>query len=322
VAGRQWTTADVPEQAWRTAVITGGNTGLGFQVAQVLAGRGARVILACRDREKARRAVAEMATSARRSRQAIGLREGPGLDLHVVELDLAKLGSVRDAAAELKSRFQVIDLLINNAGVMMTPYTRTEDGFELQFGTNHLGHFALTGLLIDHLAKSPAGARVVTVSSFLHRRGALDSLEGDDLMSGQGYNRTAAYARSKLANLLFAYELNRRLTAAGTPVMSLAAHPGYTRTDLTRHLPLLMRAGSRAAEPVFAQTAAMGALPLLRAATDPKATGGQYYGPGNLMELKGHPRVVRSSARSYDEELAQRLWETSEKLTGVSYPPL
>jgi NAD(P)-dependent dehydrogenase (short-subunit alcohol dehydrogenase family) len=322
VAGRQWTTADVPEQAWRTAVITGGNTGLGFQVAQVLAGRGARVILACRDREKARRAVAEMATADRRSRQVIGLREGPGLDLHVVELDLAKLASVRDAADELKSRFQVIDLLINNAGVMMTPYRRTEDGFELQFGTNHLGHFALTGLLIDHLAKSPAGARVVTVSSFMHRRGSLDSLEVDDLMGEQGYNRTAAYARSKLANLLFAYELNRRLTAAGAPVMSLAAHPGYTRTELTRHLPLLMRAGSRAAEPVIAQSAAMGALPLLRAAIDPKATSGQYYGPGNLLELKGHPKVVRSSGRSYDEELARRLWETSEKLTGVSYPPL
>jgi NAD(P)-dependent dehydrogenase (short-subunit alcohol dehydrogenase family) len=317
VTGRQWTTADVPDQAWRTAVITGGNSGLGFQVAQVLVGRGGRVIIACRDRDKARHAVAEMATAARRSQYAIGMREGPTPDLHVVELDLTRLGSVRDAAAELKSRFPVIDLLINNAGVMMTPFSLTEDGFELQFGTNHLGHFALTGLLIDHLAQSPAGARVVTVSSFMHRRGSLDV---DDLTSEKGYNRSAAYARSKLANLLFAYELNRRLTAAGLPIISLAAHPGYSSTGLTRNLPPLLRAGSRAAAPILAQSAAMGALPLLRAATDPDATGGQYYGPANLLETKGHPKLVRSSARSYDEALAQRLWDMSEKLTGVSFP--
>jgi NAD(P)-dependent dehydrogenase (short-subunit alcohol dehydrogenase family) len=316
VTGRQWTTADVPEQAWRTAVITGGNTGLGFQVAQILAGRGARVIIACRDREKARRAVAEMATAARRSRQLIGLREGPTPDLHVVELDLARLGSVRDAAAELKSKFPVIDLLINNAGVMMTPYTRTEDGFELQFGTNHLGHFALTGLLLDQLAQSPAGARVVTVSSIVHRRGSIDF---DDLMWEHGYNRTAAYARSKLANLLFAYELDRRLTATDLPIISLAAHPGYSSTGLTRNLPPLLRAGSRMAEPLIAQSPAMGALSLLRAATDPEASGGQFYGPANPLQTKGHPKLVRSSARSYDQELARRLWETSEKLTGVSF---
>jgi len=317
VTGRQWTTADVPDQAWRTAVITGGNTGLGLQVARVLAGRGARVIIACRDREKARRAVAEMATAARRSRQAVGLREGPTPDLHIVELDLARLGSIRDAVVELRSRFPVIDVLINNAGVMMTPYTRTEDGFELQFGTNHLGHFAFTGLLIDHLARSPAGARIVTVSSLAHRRGSIDF---DDLMWEHGYSRAAAYARSKLANLLFAYELNRRLTSTSVPIVSLAAHPGYSSTGLTRNLPSPLRAGSRAAEPFIAQSAAMGALPLLRAATDPRAAGGQYYGPGNLLETKGHPKLVRSSARSRDQELARRLWEISEKLTGVSYP--
>jgi NAD(P)-dependent dehydrogenase (short-subunit alcohol dehydrogenase family) len=319
VIGRHWTIADVPEQGWRTAVITGGNTGLGFQLAQVLAGRGARVIIACRDRDKARRAVAEMATAARRSRQVIGLREGPTPDLHVVELDLARLSSVRDAAAELKAKFPVIDLLINNAGVMMTPYARTEDGFELQFGTNHLGHFALTGLLIDQLAQSPAGARVVTVSSLVHRRGSIDF---DDLMWERGYSRTGAYARSKLANLLFAYELQRQLASSGARVISVAAHPGYSTTDLTRNMPRLLRAGSRAAEPFIAQSPAMGALPLLRAATDEKVAGGQYYGPGNLLETKGNPKLVRSSARSYDQELARRLWETSEKLTGVSFPPL
>jgi NAD(P)-dependent dehydrogenase (short-subunit alcohol dehydrogenase family) len=309
----------VPEQAWRTAVITGGNTGLGFQVAQILAGRGARVVIACRDRDKARRAVAEMATAARRSRQVIGLREGPTPDLHVVQLDLARLASVRDAAAELRATFPVIDVLINNAGVMMTPYTRTEDGFELQFGTNYLGHFALTGLLLDHLAQSPAGARVVTVSSLMHRRGSIDF---GDLMWENGYNRTAAYARSKLANLLFAYELDRRMRGSAAPIISLAAHPGYASTGLTQNLPPLLRAGARMAEPLVGQNPAMGALPLLRAATDPKAAGGQYYGPGNLVETKGNPKLVRSSARSHDAELARRLWDISEKLTGVSYPPL
>jgi NAD(P)-dependent dehydrogenase (short-subunit alcohol dehydrogenase family) len=313
VTGRRWTTADVPEQSGRTAVITGGNTGLGFQVAQVLAGRGARVIIACRDRDKARRAVAEIATGARRARLAIGLREGPTPDIHVVQLDLARLESVRDATAELKSRYPVIDLLVNNAGVMMPPAGRTDDGFELQFGTNHLGHFALTGLLLDPLLTVP-GARVVTVSSVMHRRGSLDLASLDD-----GANRSAAYARSKLANLLFAYELQRRLAAAGTQAISLAAHPGYAITELTRNMSSLTRAGSRLVEPLIAQSAAMGALPLLRAATDPKAVGGQYYGPGNLMETKGHPKVVRSTARSRDEDLARRLWETSQKLTGVSY---
>ena len=319
MTGRHWTIADVPEQGWRTALVTGGNTGLGYQVAQVLAGRGARVIIACRDRDKARRAVAEMATAARRSRQAIGLREGPTPDLHVIQLDLARLSSIRDAAAELRSRFPVIDLLINNAGVMMTPYTRTEDGFELQFGTNHLGHFALTGLLIDHLALSPAGARVVTVASVMHRRGSIDF---EDLMWEHGYSRTGAYARSKLANLLFAYELDRRLASAGPRVISLAAHPGYATTGLTRNMPPLLRAGSRLAEPFIAQDPAMGALSLLRAAIDPKAAGGQYYGPANLLETKGYPKLAKSSARSYDQDVARRLWDVSEKLTGVSFPPL
>jgi NAD(P)-dependent dehydrogenase (short-subunit alcohol dehydrogenase family) len=317
VTGRQWTTANVPEQAWRTVVITGGNTGLGYQLARVLAGRGARVIIACRDRDKARRAVAEMATAARRSQQAIGMRDGPTPDLHVVQLDLSRLASVRDAAAELTSRFPVVDVLINNAGVMMTPYTRTEDGFELQLATNHLGHFAFTGLLLGNLAQSPAGARVVTVSSLMHRRG---SINFDDLMWEHGYNRSAAYARSKLANLLFAYELQRRLASAGLNIISLAAHPGYSSTGLTRNMSPLLRAGSRAVEPVIAQKPELGALPLLRAATDPKAAGAQYYGPGNLLETKGHPKLVKSSGRSHDADLARRLWEVSEKLTGVSYP--
>jgi NAD(P)-dependent dehydrogenase (short-subunit alcohol dehydrogenase family) len=317
VTGRHWTTTNIPEQSGLTAVITGGNTGLGFQVAQVLAGRGARVIIACRDRDKARRAVAEMATAARRAWVTHGLRdgrEGPTPDVHVVQLDLASLGSVRDAAAELRSRFPMINLLVNNAGVMMTPQARTEDGFELQFGTNHLGHFALTGLLMEPLLAIP-GARVVTVSSLLHRRGTMD-FDADD----RAYNRTAAYARSKLANLLFAYELSRRLTAAGAQAISLAAHPGYASTELTRNMPPLMRAGNRIGEPMLGQSAAQGALPLLRAATDPKAAGGQYYGPGNLLQTKGYPKLVRSSAQSYDENLARRLWEESEKLTGVAYP--
>jgi NAD(P)-dependent dehydrogenase (short-subunit alcohol dehydrogenase family) len=316
VIGRHWTIANVPEQGWRTAVITGGNTGLGFQVAQVLAGRGARVIIACRNRDKARRAVAEIATAARRSRQVIGLREGPTPDLHVVELDLARLSSVRDAAAELRAKFATIDVLINNAGVMMPPYVRTEDGFEQQLGVNHLGHFALTGLLLDHLAQSPAGARVVTVSSVTHRRGTMDF---DNLMWERGYRRAAAYARSKLANLLFAYELDRRLRAAGATTISLAAHPGWARTNLNNSMLPVRRVAFSLGGRMMGQSAEIGALALLRAATDPNATGGEYYGPGSLTQMKGYPTRVGSSASSRDEALAARLWQESEKLTGISY---
>jgi NAD(P)-dependent dehydrogenase (short-subunit alcohol dehydrogenase family) len=298
MAERGWTTADVPDLTGRTAVVTGGNSGLGLEVARVLAQRGAQVTIACRDMDKAQRA----ADSIR--------------DASIVSLDLGSLESVREAAAALSTEYEKLDLLVNNAGVMMTPYLGTKDGFELQFGVNHLGPFAFTGLLMDRLLAAPA-ARIVTVSSNLHRRGIINF---NDLSSALHYDRTAAYGRSKLANLLFAYELQRRLEASGAAAVSLAAHPGYARTGLTRHLPPLMQTGSRLVEPVIAQSAAMGALPILRAATDPTALGGSYYGPGGLFELKGSPRVVKSNRSSYDGAIAGRLWSESEQLTGVIYP--
>jgi NAD(P)-dependent dehydrogenase (short-subunit alcohol dehydrogenase family) len=328
---RRWTAADVPDQSGRTAVVTGGNTGIGFQVASVLARHGARVVLACRDLEKARQAAARLNASERTDSGRIdsertdsgrtdsGRTDSGRTDsgrIDAVRLDLASLGSVREAAAEIGARYERVDLLINNAGVMMTPYQRTEDGFELQLGTNHLGPFAFTGLLIDRIAGVP-GARVLTVSSIVHRSAA--SIDLGNLHNERGYNRSAAYARSKLANLLFAYELQRRLAAAQAEAIALAAHPGYASTDLGRHLPRLILLGLELVNPVIAQSAAMGALPVLRAATDATARGGDYYGPGGMAQTRGYPRRVHSSVLSHDEELARRLWSESEKLTGVSY---
>ena len=296
-----WREPDVPEQAGRTAVVTGANSGIGFETARVLAERGAAVVLACRDPGKARDAAARIAAAA------------PRASLSVVRLDLASLASVREAAAELRAGHGRVDLLINNAGLMMPPYGRTEDGFELQFGTNHLGHFALTGLLLDQMLAVP-GSRVVTLSSSGHRMGRMDF---GNLQWEHGYRRPAAYGRSKLANLLFSYELQRRLAAAGAATAALAAHPGTSRTELTRHLPAWMRAGALV---VPNQSSAMGALPTLRAATDPGARGGEYYGPAGLGEFTGPARRVGSSGRSRDAATARRLWEESERLTGVTYP--
>jgi len=296
-----WREPDVPEQAGRTAVVTGANSGIGFQTARVLAERGAAVVLACRDPGRGRDAAARIAGAA------------PGASLSVVRLDLASLASVREAAAELRAGHGRLDLLINNAGLMMPPYGRTEDGFELQFGTNHLGHFALTGLLLGQMLAVP-GSRVVTLSSSGHRMGRMDF---GNLQWERGYRRTAAYGRSKLANLLFSYELQRRLAAAGAATAALAAHPGTSRTELTRHLPAWMRAGALV---VPNQSSAMGALPTLRAATDPGAQGGEYYGPAGFGEFTGPARRVQSSARSRDGEAARRLWDESERLTGVTYP--
>jgi NAD(P)-dependent dehydrogenase (short-subunit alcohol dehydrogenase family) len=241
----------------------------------------------------------------------------PGADVAVQRLDLASLDSVRDAAAELLAGHERIDLLINNAGVMYTPRRTTADGFELQFGTNHLGHFALTGLLLDRLLAAPAG-RVVTVSSIGHR--IRSQIDFDDLGFEHRYGRAAAYGRSKLANLLFTYELQRRLARAGAATAALAAHPGGSNTELVRNSPVVLRALNAAFGSLVTQSAAMGALPTLRAATDPEAVGGQYYGPDGFRELRGHPTVVASSGRSHDTEAQQRLWAASEELTGVSYP--
>jgi NAD(P)-dependent dehydrogenase (short-subunit alcohol dehydrogenase family) len=308
-AAGKWTAQDVGDQHGRIAVITGANSGLGFETARVLAERGATVVLAGRD-------AGRTSTAADRLRAAI-----PGtVELQTAELDLASLESVRKAAADLTTRFPGLDLLINNAGVMMPPYGLTKDGFELQFGTNHLGHFALTGLLMPSLLAT-SGSRIVTVSSNAHRTGQMNFA---DLQSSKHYRKMAAYGSSKLANLLFTYELQRRLSAADAQTMALAAHPGTARTELTRHMSALSNAAVRTPlGPLtswWVQDADMGALPILRAATDPAAVGGTYYGPGGPFQLTGYPVVVRSSSRSLNNEAQRRLWAESEQLTQISYP--
>jgi NAD(P)-dependent dehydrogenase (short-subunit alcohol dehydrogenase family) len=322
---RRWTSADVPDQSGRTAVVTGSSSGLGLETAAVLAGRGSTVVLACRDLGKAERAAEQVRARAGRADERAGEhvrgRSGRG-DVRVVRLDLACLASVRQAADEIRSACGRLDLLINNAGVMAVPYHRTEDGFELTFAINHLGPFALTGLLLDRLLDTP-GSRVVTVSSIGHRMGA-GTMRFDDPMFERGYRPWDAYYQSKLANLLFTYELQSRLeTAAPGGTIALAAHPGNARTELWRHTPGLTRILYRPAlRPItfwFAQSSQAGALATLRAATDPAARGGEYYGPPGRLQYTGHPTRVASSPQSHDRAAARRLWELSEQLTGVSY---
>ncbi|EFG76545.1 oxidoreductase, short chain dehydrogenase/reductase family protein [Mycobacterium parascrofulaceum ATCC BAA-614] len=299
-----WTVADIPDQTGRVAVITGANTGLGYETAAALADHGARVVLAVRNLDKGKDAAARIAAKS------------PGADVALQELDLTSLDSVRTAAERLKSDYDHIDLLINNAGVMYTPKETTKDGFELQFGTNHLGHFALTGLLLERLLPVP-GSRVVTVSSMGHR--ILADIHFDDLQWERSYNRVAAYGQAKLANLLFTYELQRRLAPHGTTIAA-AAHPGGSNTELGRYTPTVFRPLVNVFFSVIAQDAAMGALPTLRAATDPAVLGGQYYGPDGFAETRGHPKIVSSSAKSHDPDRQRRLWTVSEELTGVRYP--
>ena len=300
----KWTAADVPGQRGRVAVITGANSGIGFEAAAVLAAKGARVVLAVRDLAKGEQAAARIND---RHRDA---------DVALQELDLASLESVRAAAHDLKAEYPQISLLINNAGVSATPKTLTKDGFELQFGTNHLGHFALTGLLFDHLLPAE-DSRVVTVSSLGHR--VRSTIDFGNLQSERRYDAFAAYGRSKLANLLFTYELQRRLTANHEATIAVAAHPGSSRTDLLRKSPGWLRISSAVLGPLLFQSPRMGALPTLRASTDPTVRGGQYYGPGGFAEQRGYPKCVHSSAQSRDEELQRRLWMVSEELTGVNY---
>lgn len=293
-----WTTTDIPDQTGRTAVITGANTGLGFETAKALAEKGANVVIAVRNTDKGKQAAARITGN-----------------VEVQELDLTSLASIREAAESLKGRFDKIDLLINNAGVMTTPKGTTKDGFELQFGTNHLGHFALTGLLLDALL-DVEGARIVTVSSNGHKMGG--AIHWDDLQWERSYNRMGAYTQSKLANLMFTYELQRRLAPRGKTI-AVAAHPGTSNTELARNLPSAVQPAMAAVANVIAQSAAGGALPSLRAATDPGVLGGQYYGPANLAQWRGAPVVVASSDRSYDLDQQRRLWTVSEELTGVTF---
>jgi NAD(P)-dependent dehydrogenase (short-subunit alcohol dehydrogenase family) len=309
---RHWTEADIPDLSGRTAVITGASAGLGLQTARVLAARGAHVVLACRNLDKAGHAAEQIAATC------------PGASTSVVRLDLTSQSCVRDAAGEIRARFPRVDLLINNAGVMEVPYERTEDGFELTLATNHLGPFALTGLLLDGLA---AGARIVTVSSVSHLDGVMDF---GDLQSERRYNPDRAYSQSKLANLLFTYELDRRLRAAGATVAALACHPGVVYTDLFANVSalqqFLLSPAMRFVNFWAVQDVRMGALPTLRAATDPSARGGEYLGPRRYGLRRrfytGYPAVVESSARSRNEADQARLWQVSEQLTGASYAAL
>jgi NAD(P)-dependent dehydrogenase (short-subunit alcohol dehydrogenase family) len=301
----KWTTADVPDQSGRVAVVTGANTGLGYHTAAALVETGAHVVLAVRNTEKGNHALARIAAAY------------PNADVTLQELDLGSLDSVRNAAAALREAYPRIDLLINNAGVMWTPRQLTADGFEMQFGTNHLGHFALTGLLLENLLPV-RGSRVVTVSSSGHRFRA--AIHFDDLQSEQHYDRFAAYGQSKLANLLFTYELQRRLATQQKNTIAVAAHPGAASTELARNAPTLVKPVFALVSPFLFQNAAMGALPTLRAATDPGVEGGQYYGPDGLGEQRGHPKLVSSSGQSHDEDVQRRLWAISEELTRVTYP--
>lgn len=287
----KWTAADIPNQAGRTAIVTGANSGLGLVTARELARAGARVILACRNTAKGDAAAADM----------------PG-DTEVRFLDLAHLASIRKFADGIDG---TVDVLVNNAGLMASPKRQTADGFELQFGTNHLGHFALTGLLLGRITD-----RVVTLSSGVHRMGRI---RFDDPNFEHGYQRWLAYGQSKLANLMFAYELQHRLLAAGSTLRSIAAHPGYASTNLQGHTEsfqdTLMSLGNR----LIAQSADMGALPELYAATMPDLPGGTFVGPGGFGELRGHPRSVGSNAASHDRDARRQLWSLSEDLTGVHF---
>jgi NAD(P)-dependent dehydrogenase (short-subunit alcohol dehydrogenase family) len=286
-------------------VVTGANSGLGLVTARELARAGAHVIGTARDAAKGQQAEAEI-------RQAV-----PDASIEMRRLDLADLGSVRAFAAEVAAARDRLDLLINNAGVMMPPRSVTPDGFELQFGTNHLGHYALTGLLLERLAQG-RDPRVVTVSSLEHRPGRIDF---DDLTSERDYQPRTAYQRSKFANAVFGLELDRRLRAAGSPVKSVLAHPGYSATNLqtsgpTGPMKALLRVGNR----LFAQSAERGALPQIHAATAADVQGGEFYGPDGFNQLRGKPTRVKPVERATDPELGRRLWQVSEELTGITFP--
>jgi len=303
-----WTARDIPHLEGRTAVVTGANSGLGFETARALAVAGARVVLACRDQDKGNDAV-------RRIRDEV-----PTADVRVDRLDLADLASARSFADTFSAGHDGLDILVNNAGVMAIPRRETADGFEMQFGTNHLGHFALTGLLLDCLLARP-GARVVTVSSSVARIGRI---RFDDLQGARRYGKWSAYGQAKLSNQLFVLELDRRAAGRGADLVSVAAHPGYAATNLQAVGPRMN--GSRITEQMthlansfFAQSAAEGALPSLYGATAPGVHGGQYFGPDRLFGMRGSPTPVSFVPAARDPETARRLWGVSEELTGIRF---
>jgi len=306
-----WTTDSMPDLSGKIAVVTGANSGLGYETALGLAQKGAQVIVASRDANKGQEAVRKLQSGR------------PKGSVSFMQLDLASLAAISGFATNYAKQYKTLDLLINNAGVMHLPYRETADGFEMQFGTNHLGHFALTGLLLPTILKTPK-ARIVTISSGLHHSGHINF---DDLNGKQNYNEYKAYSQSKLANLLFTYELQRKLKAHGANAMAVAAHPGYSATNLQFGAARMTGSALRermmqVANTLLAQSAAMGALPTLMAATSPTLQGGEYIGPKGFQEMRGYPVVVKSNTESNDLSVAQRLWTVSEELTGVKYEPL
>ncbi|HSY36997.1 MAG TPA: oxidoreductase [Acidobacteriaceae bacterium] len=312
MATGKWTAEQIPSQAGKTVLVTGANSGIGYQAALELARHGAHVLLGCRNEAKGRAALQRL------------LREAPGANAEVVQLDMASLASIRAFAAVFLGRGVVLDLLINNAGVMALPKRElTEDGFERQFGTNHLGHFALTGLLLPALLAAPT-PRVVTVASLAHRTGKIefDNLQSERSYKGKGWD---AYNASKLANILFAKELDRRARTAHSRLLSLAVHPGVSTTSIFANGPGEMSLKAIAVKvlaPVLMQNDEAGALPTLYAATSPDAQGGEYIGPDGFGELKGSPVVVQPRPQALDVAVGERLWAVSEELTGVHYPAL
>ena len=303
---QHWTTNNIPDLTGKVIIVTGANSGIGYEAAKEFARKGAQTILACRSMEKGCAALDQI------------LSEIPDAPTEVMRLDLASQASICAFIDDFKAKYTRLDVLLNNAGIMMVPYGKTEDGFERQFGTNHLGHFALTGMLIDVLRNTPS-ARIVNVSSTGHRMGVMDF---DNLMfeNGDGYTPSSAYGRSKLANLLFTYELQRRFDASGADIIATAAHPGMSNTNLGNHLlnnwflKIIGRIALR-----LAQSSAMGALPSIRAAVDPEAKGYEYYGPDGPRESRGYPVKVTSNGASHNLVDAEKLWQISEELTGVKY---
>ena len=296
---KNWSTDDIPDMSGKVAIVTGANCGIGFETARALAIKGATVVMACRSQEKG-----EAAAEKIRSQEPAG-------EVVPMLLDLADLESVRQFADEIHASFDHLDLLINNAGLMMIPQRQeTAQGFEMQFGVNHLGHFALTALLQDLLVKTP-GARVVNVSSAGHRIGRINF---DDLNAEHSYNPAGAYGQSKLANLLFTYELQRYFQKMNADAISVAAHPGWTATNLQRHTPVF-----QFLNPLLSQSPDMGALPTLYGAVAGDVGGGDFFGPGGWFEMRGYPKQVKSSDRSHDKECAKCLWAASEKLTDIKF---
>jgi len=306
MASQNWTTTDIPDLSGKTIIVTGGNSGLGFESVKAFAAKNAKVILACRTVNKGELAKKQI------------LEIYPAADITVMELDLMDLNSIRSFAAKFKQSQTRLDILLNNAGIMMVPYGLTKDAFEKQIGTNHLGHFALTGLLMEILKKTPK-SRVVNVSSMAHKSGVMDF---DNLLyiKGEGYSPMKAYGRSKLSNLLFTYELQRFFEANKIDCIALAAHPGVSDTNLFNHAaPKWLMKLLRPLFLLMIQPAAMGALPEMRASVDPNAKGSEYYGPDGKREMKGYPVIVKPKETALDTEIARKLWEVSEKLTNVIY---